>query len=93
MGATCASMPATASSTCASSVTSKGRTWAAMPSAPSSSFTFSRASACRLFSTIRAPALPSPRASTLPSPREEPVTRAVFPVKSKRAMLLVMLGP
>ena len=40
---------------------------------------------------MRAPATASPSAMARPSPREEPVTSAVLPVRSKRG--LVMSGP
>ena len=72
-------MPRTAST----SVTSAGSTSARRPSWPTSAATFSSASALRLLSATSAPARASATAIAAPIPREAPVTRAVFPVRSK----------
>src|SRR6516164_6004515 len=77
------SKPSNAFTTAASSVTSKAAPSAAKPTARSSPTAVSTRALSVPLMTSRAPALAMPSAMARPSPREEPVTSAVRPLRSK----------
>ena len=91
MGPTSASMRATASAEAFGSETSNGAMAASTPSAFRPAAARSSLALSRPLSTMRAPALPSPPASARPMPWLEPVTRATRPVRSNKALLMMVL--